>query len=78
MWMLLSPNKVFCLELRPSEMTSPPGVVPGDCLYTRYTQPTSVCLSVCVRERESQKEKSEIKNNKYSKSVNHQQNVLPK
>lgn len=39
MWMLLSPNKVFGVEPRPCQMTSSPGVVPGDCLsvYTVYT-----------------------------------------
>lgn len=39
MWRFLSPNKVFGVEPRPCQMTSSPGVVPGDCLsmYTVYT-----------------------------------------
>lgn len=44
MWRLLSPNKVFGVELRRCQMTSSPAVVPGDCLsvYTVYTTYVSV------------------------------------
>lgn len=62
--MLLSPNKVFCLEPRPCEMTPPPGVVPGDCLSVCVHYTHNPCECVCAVQGETMLDSSTKENSR--------------